>query len=415
MLNLNINLAEIKEFVKGLPELKEQIFDILQMDQKKIATEFLNSMMNCELSVFLGREKHERAGLVSMTVRNYRNGHYHRSFCVKGVGSITLKIPRDRQGQFQNSVLPRYERMDSRLRGDAVLMYLLGMSTRNLSLVSERIFGKKLSHSEISSLSQELNSSVELWRTRPITQKINYMYLDGTNFDMRINGEVTKVCVLVVIGVDENRHRHVLALQAGDKESASNWRELFKDLKARGLDPEQVQLGIMDGLPGLEKVFTDEFSKAVVQRCQVHLARNVLSKVPANAKQEVADDLRSIFYAENKAKSKKFLHEFEKKWKKDLPTAFNCLQKCFESAVRFYDFPEPVWTNIRSTNPIERLNKEFKRRTKPMEIVAGEQSCYNLLTIIAIRMEAFWKKSPLQIHKNIPWLKTHDEEFTQNF
>lgn len=407
MLNLEINLPEIKKFVKELPALKEEIFEMLHFDQRKVASSFLNTLMNCEISLFLGREKYERQQLISSVARNYRNGFYCRSFCIKGVGSLSLKVPRDRLGKYQSEVLPRYERMDSRIKGDVVLMYLLGMSTRNLALVSERMFGKKLSHAEVSALSQEMGTQVEVWRCRPIKEKMIYLYLDGTNFDMRIDDEITKVCVLVVIGVDEDHKRHVLALQEGDKESAGNWRELFKDLKTRGMDPNSVQLGIMDGLPGLEKVFCEEFAQAGVQRCQVHLARNILCKVPAKLKKQVADDLRSIFYATNKANSKKYFHEFEKKWKSELPSALSCLQRSYASATRFYDFPEDLWQTLRTTNPIERLNKEFKRRTKSMEIVAGEQSCYNLLAVVAIRMEAFWRKSPLKLHKNLPWMQTH--------
>ncbi len=192
---------------------------------------------------------------------------------------------------------------------------------------------------------------------------------------------------IVAIGVTETNQRLVLGLQAGDKESASSWREFFKDLKARGLDPSKVTLGVMDGLAGLEKVFKEEFPKARVQRCQVHVARNVLAKVPKKFKKEVADWLRSIFYAFSRDKARKLFLEFKEKWEKDLPSAVKCLEKALEACLTFFNFPEQEWISLRTTNIIERLNKEFKRRTRPMEIVAGEQSCYTLLAFIALRME----------------------------
>ena len=133
---------------------------------------------------------------------------------------------------------------------------------------------------------------------RDLSQEpVKYLFVDGVNFHMRVGRSIEIVPVLVAIGVTERGHKLVLGLQAGDKESASSWREFFKDLKVRGLDSRKVTLGIMDGLSGLETVFEEEFPKAKVQRCQVHVARNVLAKVPKKLKQAVADDLRSIFYA----------------------------------------------------------------------------------------------------------------------
>ena len=209
---------------------------------------------------------------------------------------------------------------------------------------------------------------------------------------MRTTDSIEKVCIFVVIGADKNGYKHIIALQAGDKESATNWRELFKDLKARGIDGFKIELGIMDGLAGLEKVFTEEFTNAKVQCCQVYLARNVLAKIPHKQKQEVADDLRSIFYASSKKKADAFYGEFEKKCSNEVPSAFKSLEMNIQSALIFMSFLTDEWLALRTTNPIERLNKEFKRQTKAMEILAGEKFCYSLLAVVSIRIKAYWKK-----------------------
>lgn len=412
MINVSIDTSELKTFVQNLPQIKDQIFDLMNLDIRKVSSEYLGRLMNMELAVFLGRDRYERKNSISTTSRNYRNGFYQRTFAVKNLGELSIRVPRDRLGEFKTNVLPRYDRIDPAIKSDAVLMYFLGMSTRSLSLISTRLFGRKISHSALSQHSQELNSKVEEWRTRPITEEIKYLYIDGTYFTMRTTDSIEKVCVLVVIGVDKSGHKHIIALQAGDKESASNWRELFKDLKKRGLDPSKVELGIMDGLAGLEKVFLEEFKNSRVQRCQVHLARNVLAKCPHKIKQAVADDLRSIFYASSKKKAESFYKEFERKWGKEIPSAFKSLETNLENALTFMSFPEAEWLSLRTTNPIERLNKEFKRRTKTMEIVAGEKSCYSLLAVVSIRMEAYWKKHPITFQKRLPWFKATDE-FTQ--
>lgn len=199
-------------------------------------------------------------------------------------------------------------------------------------------------------------------------------------------------------------------IQSDDKESAFVWRESFKDMKTRGLDGSYVKLGIMDGLPGLEKVFKEEFPNARVQRCQVHVAVDILAKVPQKLKKEVADDLRSIFYASSRKKADGFALSFFNKWEKDIPSATKSLSNSLNACLTFFSFPEEEWISLRTTNAIERLNKEFKRRTKPMEIVVGENPCYLLLAFISLKMELNWRRTKIgKVRPNLPFFK----KFTQ--
>ena len=413
MLQLNVNLPELRDLAKKIPFLGSAgLMDLMNLDIKAQATDFINGLMQCEFELFLGREKYERSGTVALSHRNLRNGYYQRTFAVKGVGRLNMKVPRDRQGKYKTQVLGAYQRNEASIEEDVAILYLLGQSTRSISLISERLLGVELSPTKVSECSRRLIESVEKWRSRELTEKFKYLYLDGTNFTMRIDGKVVQVCVLVVIGVNESGIKQVIALQAGDKESAGCWRELFKDLKTRGLDPSAVKLGIMDGLPGLEKVFCQEFPDAKVQRCQVHVARNVLCKVPKQMKEKVADDMRSVFYADTKSKALTFFEEFKKKYEQDIPSAVKCLGASLESTLSYLLFPQEEWISLRTTNPIERLNKEFKRRTKSMEIVAGEASCYNLLAVISLRMDIYWNRHPISFQKTLPWFKSR-EKFTQ--
>jgi putative transposase len=406
MLQLSVNLPELRQMAKNIPQLGANgVMDLMKLDIKTQATDFINGLMDCEFELFLGRDKYERVSGVEISERHLRNGHYQRTFAVKGLGRLNVKVPRDRQGKYQTKVLEPYKRNEASIEEDVAVLYLLGQSTRSLALISERLLGTKISAGKVSECSGRLIDSVEKWRSRPLTEKFKYLYLDGTNFSMRIDKKIVKVCVLVVIGVDEDGVKQVLALQAGDKESAGTWRQLFKDLKVRGLNRQDVQLGIMDGLPGLEKVFKEEFPEAKVQRCQVHVARNIMSKVPHNIKQKVADDLRSVFYAESKKKALSFFEDFKRAYEKEIPSAVKCLEGSLESTLCYLSFPEEEWLSLRTTNPIERLNKEFKRRTKSMEIVAGEASCYNLLAVISLRMEVYWKRHPITFQKSLPWFK----------
>jgi putative transposase len=314
--------------------------------------------MKAELVVHLGRDPYERK-----PQRNHRNGYRTRRITVKNLGRLELRIPRDRAGGFRSAVVPERIQYDPRIEQDLQMLFLGGASTRTVELMSERLFGRTLSSSEVSQANQKLLEPVERWRNRSLaSEKYLYLFVDGTNFSMRRGSEVVKQCVLVVIGVTEDRRRQVLALQAGDKESKGAWEAVFHDLIRRDLDPSTIQLGIMDGLPGLEGAFLAAFRKATVQRCQVHKAKNVLVKVRKKDRKVVADDMR----------------------------------RDFEAITAYLAFPELEWMHLRTTNLIERLHKEFKRRTKPMEIVAGEESVYRILAFVAMKMEVSWRNAPFR-------------------
>jgi len=404
-MEITASVSEVAELIKTIQSNPGKIFELVRLDIRKEVGAYLSSLMKAELTDFLGREKYERKN----TDKNYRNGNYNRKFCVKGVGDVSVKIPRDRKNKFETCVIPKSRQYEEKIAEDLSLMYLTGISTRSLSLLSWRLIGRRLSHGEISESHKELEKSVEKWRNRDLsTEDIKYMFIDGTNFEMRISDSVEKTPVLAAIGVTKDGYKTVLSIQRGDKESAGNWREFFKDLKKRGLDGNRMELGIMDGLPGLEKVFKEEFPRAKVQRCQVHVARNVLAKVPRKLKQSVADDMRSIFYASSKKKAYELYGEFQEKWWQELPSATKCLGQSIDSCLSFFDFPEEEWISLRTTNIIERLNKEFKRRTKSMEIVAGENSCYKLLAFISLKMELNWRASPVgKVRPNLPFFQIY--------
>lgn len=412
-MKVEVSVPEVVEMFNEIQTQPEKLFQMIRDDIRETVGSYLSGLMDIDLTRFLGRERYEHGhGEV-----NHRNGSYQRRFTLKGIGEVKTRVPRDRKGAFNTQVIPRSKRYEDEIRQDLSFMFLTGISTRSLSMISERLIGKKISPSEVSNANQELIDAVEGWRNRDLSPiPIKYLIVDGVGFDMRIDGGIEKVPVLVAIGVSETGHKLVLGFQAGDKESASNWREFFKDLKARGLHGERVVLGVMDGLNGLEGVFTEEFSKARIQRCQVHVARNVLAKVTTkNLKKKVADELRSIFYASSKQKAREFFEGFRDRWGKELPSAVKCLENSLDACLTFFHFPEEEWISLRTTNTIERLNKEFKRRTKPMEIVAGENAGYMLLAFVSIKMELHWRSNPVgKVRKNLPFFQQLDDtKFTQ--
>jgi putative transposase len=411
-MKMEVSVAEVKDLINAIQQGAEGLFEMIRVNVQEGVGAYLSKLMDVELSHFLGRERYKRCEGKS----NHRNGSYGRHFTLKGIGDVGLRVPRDRKGEYRTEIIPRSKQYEDALRHDLCAMFLAGVSTRTLSAMSQRLIGRKISPTEVSKASKELTGAVEQWRGRDLSgDPIKYLFVDGVTFSMRIEGSIEKVPVLVAIGVIENGQRRVLALQAGDKESAPTWRELFKDLKRRGLDATKVTLGVMDGLPGLEKVFEEEFPKGKVQRCQIHVARNVLAKVPRKLKEAVADDLRSVFYASSKSKALEFSAQFKERWQMQIPSAVKCLGNSIDACLTFMAFPEEEWISLRTTNIIERLNKEFKRRTKSMEIVAGETSCYTLLAFICLKMEMHWRSNPIgKVADNLPFFKMLVEKtFTQ--
>ncbi len=399
-MRIRISVPEVVNLIKEIQKNPARVFEMATMNVQKDVGKYLTNLMKADLTHFLGREEYER----TEEETNHRNGDYPRKFCIKGIGEVDVNVPRDRKGEFQTQVLPKGKQYEDRIAEDLSLMYLTGISTRTLSMLSKRLIGRRISHGEISKVNTELTEAIEKWRDRDLSgEKIKYLFVDGVIFKMRIEGTIENVPVLVAIGVTEDGIKLVLGMQSGDKESATNWREFFRDLKNRGFNGSGVRLGIMDGLSGLEKVFKEEFSNAKVQRCQVHVARNVIAKAPRKLKKEVADDLRSIFYASSKEKANTFHKAFQEKWNKEIPSAVKSLEHSIDSCLTFFQFPEEEWTSLRTTNIVERLNKEFKRRTKSMEIVAGENACYRLLTFISLKMELGWRSNAVgKVRPNLP-------------
>ncbi len=226
-MKMEITVPEVMEIINGIREEQQNLFAMIRENVQETVGHYLSTLMDKEMSHFLGRDRYVRC----QEDTNHRNGSYPRKFTLKGIGEVDLRVPRDRNGLFSTQVIPRSKQYEDVLREDLGVIFLAGVSTRTLSMMSERLIGRKLSAGEISNVSKELTAAVEAWRERDLSKEsIKYLYIDGTNFSMRIDGSVEKVPVLVVIGVTAKGCRTSLGLQAGDKESATSWREMFKDL-----------------------------------------------------------------------------------------------------------------------------------------------------------------------------------------
>jgi len=228
-------------------------------------------------------------------------------------------------------------------------------------------------------------------------RKWMYLYVDGTNFRVR-RSTVGIEPTLVVLGVDETGRKSVLSMVQGDKDSRVAWSAVFAELKDRGLDPSAVQAGIMDGLPGLGDAFLEAFPKATVLRCWVHKARNVMPHVPRRYQAAFQVAWNEIAYADGLDAARIALEQLRQAWRKNAPDALSCLERDVDALLAHYTFPREHWDALRTTNPIERVNKEFKRRSKSMEVVSGE-GLKAILAFTALRLEYGWLQTPITSNK----------------
>jgi transposase-like protein len=336
----------------------------------------LVTVLEEEVSALIGALPYER----TPERRDYRNGHYARDLETT-VGLIEdLQVPRTRNG-YQTQLFEKYRRRRAELDEAISEMFIGGVSTRKAGEVVESLTGSKPSASTVSRVFHTLEGEYETWKTRPLAERYEYAFADGTYFTVIYDGEGHKMPILAVIGITTTGQREVLGFTIGDRENQQAWEDLLDDLKTRGVT--QVGLWITDGNQAMINALEAKFPDSPRQRCVKHKMDNVLSYLPKKQRDPVRLELRAIFYQENREAADQEVAAFCEKFESIYPTAVACLKRDLEACLTFYAFPKAHWKTIRTTNVIERLYNEVKRRTKKMATAfRNENSC--LLMFYAI-------------------------------
>jgi putative transposase len=382
LLRVDVNLSAAKEMLELFARDRLAAVDRLTSDLRQSVSRGLNEVLNVEMSVFLGRPEQGE---------NKRNGVRVREYYLKGVGTLRLEMPRDRHGEFESVVVPAHERIDPRTRQDLAVLHLGGLSNRTLAMLSKRLLGIEVSKDTVSSSLELLKGEADKWLTRSLMETPCWaLYIDGTNFKVQRRGSTEREPSLVVLGITEGNHRTVLAVEPGTRDNVESWRSVFRELKSRGLDATKVKVGIMDGLPGLERVFKEEFPGAVTARCWAHAMRNALAKSPERLREAFKQLATKVMYADGESGARLAFEQLKSAMGEDAQRAVQCIDKDLESLVVHYRFEKRFWLALKTTNAIERVNKEFKRRTKAMETV-GESTLTTLVAFIALKLEMGWR------------------------
>ena len=343
------NIIDINQEV-----IKNQLSEIV----RGTVEETLNAMLDAEANAICQAQKYERTSKRADT----RAGHYERKLDTKS-GRVKLKIPKLRKLTFETSIIERYKRRECSVEEALIEMYLAGVSVRRVEDITQALWGSKVSTGTISNLNKKVYQQIDEWRNRKLEYEYPYIYLDGTYLKRSWAGEVRNIAILVAIGVREDGYREVLGGSEGAKEDKESWKQFLRNLKNRGL--KGVRLIISDKCLGLVENLADFYPDALWQRCIVHFYRNIFTDVPRNKVKEVALMLKAIHAQENEEEAIKKSHSVALKLREmKLKTASEKITAGISETLSYMQFPQEHWRRIRTNNPLERVMKEIKRRTR---------------------------------------------------
>lgn len=334
--------------------------------------ETLNALLDAEADRLCNASRYER----TEARRDTRAGHYERHLETKA-GEVTLKVPKLRRQTFETAIIERYRRREASVEEALIEMYLAGVSVRRVEDITEALWGTRVSPSTVSDLNKRIYETIEAWRNRPIEGEHPYLYLDGIVLKRSWAGEVRNVSLLVAIAVNAEGYREILGIVEGAKEDRAGWSGFLRHLKERGL--EGVQLIVSDACMGLSESAAEFFPEAGWQRCMVHFYRNVFSHVPRPKMREVASMLKAIHAAEDVQAAREKARQVSSKLREQrLTRAAELVEASVDETFAYYNFPEEHWRRIRTNNPLERIMREIKRRTKVVGAFPDGQSALNL-------------------------------------
>ena len=354
-------------------ELRTHVSEVVRQSVE----ETLNGLLDAEADTLCQARRYERNAERAST----RAGHYERNLQTKA-GTVQLKVPKLRHMPFETAIIERYRRRESSVEEALVEMYLAGVSVRRVEDITEALWGSRVSPSTISDLNQKIFERVEEWRNRPLEPKSPYIFVDGIWLKRSWGGEVQNVSVLVAIGVSTSGFREILGVAEGSREDAESWRQFLRHLRERGL--EQIDLVVSDKSLGFLEALGEFYPDAKWQRCVVHFYRNVLHAVPRGKAKEVALMLKAVHAQEDKeAARRKSAEVISKLRAQRLDKAARIVESGCDETLSYYDFPVAHWRHIRTNNPLERLNREIRRRTR---VVGSFPDGHAALMLVAARL-----------------------------
>ena len=389
--------AKIKRKGVDWKELLKEEKDFL----KAAIQEVVQEVLEAEMDEAIGARK----GVRTPDRTSYRSGYYTRGLITR-IGKLELEVPQDRKGHFSTEVFERYQRSEKALVSSLAEMYVQGVSTRKVKAITEELCGHAFSASSISRINQSLDEELKKFATRKLEEEYPYLILDARYEKVREDGVIRSQAVMIAIGINWDGRRSILAVELANRESGTSWRDFLVGLEERGLCG--VGFVVTDDHAGLKKAIAELLPEAIWQRCYVHFLRNALDYLPRKADDDCMQELRWIYDRRDLEEARRDLTAWLQKWQPKYPKLCNWVEDNIEQTLSFYKLPLPHHKHLKSTNMLERVNEEIKRRTLVVRIFPDASSCLRLIRALAVETHENWIEATRYL--NMDFLKEHRKQ-----
>ena len=361
---------------------------------KQLLRESLQEVLEAEMTEVVGAGPSERSPERS----GYRSGYYSRGLVTR-IGKLELRVPRDRDGRFSTELFERYQRSEKALVSALAEMYVQGVSTRKVKAITEELCGHAFSASTISQINKGLDGALQRFATRALEEPYPYLILDARYEKVRIEGVIRSQAVLIAIGINWEGRRQVLGVELANRESSTSWKDFVRRLKERGL--KGVEFVVSDDHDGLKKAVAELLPEAAWQRCYVHFLRNALDYLPRKADDDCLQELRWIYDRRDLKEAQADLAAWLKRWERRYPRLTDWAEEAIGQTLTFYRLPRQHHKHLKSTNLLERLNEEIKRRTRVVRIFPNEASCLRLVRALCAETHETWLEDNRYINMDL--------------
>jgi putative transposase len=368
---------------------------------RPLVEQVVQQLLEAEMDEVLGAEKGERTS----NRQGYRSGYYSRTLITR-VGKLQLRVPQDRQGRFRTEVFERYQRSEKALVGALAEMYIQGVSTRKVKEITEQLCGHEFSAATVSRINQGLDEELAKFANRRLEEEYPYLILDARYEKVREDGVIRSQAVQVAIGINREGRRCVLAVELANRESTTTWREALGKLRQRGL--RGVEFVVSDDHPGLKQAIAEVLPEAAWQRCYVHFLRNALDYLPRKANDDCLVELRWLYDRHDLEQARRDLAAWLVKWQPKYGKLCGWVEANIEETFAFYRLPAEHHKHMKSTNMLERVNEELKRRTLVVRIFPNAASCLRLVRALAAEIHEDWIEGTRYL--NMELLEEHKRE-----
>jgi transposase-like protein len=373
-----------------LQSAKEFFLEDLDAQMKENHRRFLEELMRYERQCFLNAQPYERTDARV----DQANGFYSRRLTTR-LGVLDLAVPRTRCGHFQSQVLPRYQRREGVVTEALKQVFLLGVSTRQAGRALASLVEEAVSASTVSAVAKVLDQTVNSWHRRPLTDDYQYLIFDGVSVRLRLVGAVRRRVALCAYGITAQGRRELIDFLIVSAEGEDTWKSFLLDLHRRGLKGARLQLITTDGQKGCIKALKYVWPRVAHQRCWVHKLRNLEGRLK-KSQRACLEEAREIYGQQHRRGALESFRAWKRRWGRSAPGAVRCVEEDLEELLAFYEVSRAHWKRVRSTNVIERLFVEVRRRIRTMCAFTTRSSCERILYSVFARMNTYWESHPLK-------------------